>query len=71
MYIEVPHSRRCEFKLFDRHLLNDSPEAILSVALFLVNKGRKPLRLDVVVVLPELNEEVGDLARRWQKALQV
>lgn len=48
-----------------------SPEAVLSVDLFLVDVGRLPARLDAVAVLPEVDEEVGDLARWRQEALQV
>lgn len=57
--------------LFNRHPLGDSPKAILSVALFLVNIGCLPVRLDLVVVQPEVDEEVRDLACRRQEALQV
>lgn len=50
----------------------DSPKAILSVARFLVNIGRLPLpRFNFVALLPEVDEKVRDLARRWQEPLQV
>ena len=49
----------------------DLPKAILSVALPLVNICRLPLRFELVLVFPEIDEEVRDLACGWQQALQV
>lgn len=74
MYLrEMRHTLFYSFKKksHKNHIVRDSPEAGLSVALFLVDVGRLPTRLDAVAVLPEVDEEVGDLARRRQEALQV
>lgn len=48
-----------------------SPEAVLAVDRLLVHVGRLPRGFDAVFGLPEVREEVGDLARRRQEALQV
>lgn len=53
------------------NFLCDSPKAVLCVALFLVNIGRLPRRLDRVLVFPEVDKKVGDLSCRRQDALQV
>lgn len=52
-------------------MLLHPPEAILRAALLLINIGRLPLGFDRVVFFPEFDKEVRDLARWWQKALQV
>lgn len=52
-------------------MYTDSPEAVFSVGWFLVNIGCFPFRFYLVDVSPEVNEEVRDLACRWQEALQV
>ena len=52
-------------------LSRDSPKAVLAVAGLLVNVGSPPLGFDRVIVFPEVDEEVGDLACRWQQTLQV
>lgn len=56
---------------FYKQLIDDSPKAILCVALLLVNIGCLPFRLEVVGCFPEGDEEVGDLACWRQETLQV
>lgn len=64
-------SKRPFFSFQSTQILLDSPKAILSVGLFLVNVGRLPVRFELVVVFPEVDEKVRDLACRGQEPLQV